>query len=110
MIDPNIIAKDLRAMIGDWPVTLRYKGRAIIASLQSQASLTDVMESGLLDDASLTIIGVAADFGKAIPENEEDIDLLLPTGKYHTFKITNVPDRYDPIDRSITLVLGSPDK
>ena len=109
-IDPSVIKRDARSNIADWPATIRHNQREIIVHCNATSDVSTVLDGGLLDEMSLTLIAISDDFGDALPQPRDLVELQLKNGTWREFEITSVPDLYDPNSPTIQLVIGNPAK
>lgn len=110
MIDQDTLKRDARANISDWPATIKHRGRKIIVQCSADADSLAVSASGLLDDMSLTFVGIVDDFGERRPQTLDEIDLQMANGRWLKLEVKSTPDYYDPLGPTIQFTAGSPDK
>jgi len=108
-IDPSVIKRDAQANIGDWSVTIRHREKEIRAALNATADALDPLMGGLLDDMQITLVVIADDF-VADPQPRDLLEIRLRDGSWREFEIQKIPDLYDPLSPTMTLVVGNPAK
>ena len=108
-IDPNVFKRDAQANIADWAVTIRHREKEIQAALNATADALDPLMGGLLDDMQLTLMVIEDDFVE-LPQPRDLIELRLKDGSWLELEIQKVPDLYDPLLPTVTLIVGNPAK
>jgi len=108
-IDPSVIKRDAQANIAEWAVTIRHREKEIQAALNATADALDPLMGGLLDDMQITLVVIADDF-VADPQPRDLIELRLRNGAWVELEIQKIPDLYDPLSPTMTLVVGNPAK
>jgi hypothetical protein len=109
-IDTSVLKRDAQANIADWPATIRHHAREITVHCNAGSDISDVLEGGLLDDMSITLVAISDDFGGDLPQPRDLLELQLKDGSWQEFEIQRVPDLYDPNSPTIQLVIGNPAK
>src|SRR6266481_5697968 len=108
-IDPSVIKRDAQANIAEWAVTIRHREKEIQAALNATADALDVLMGCLLDDFTLTLLVIADDF-VADPQPRDLLEIRMRDGSWRETEIQKVPDLYDPISPTTTLIVGNPAK
>src|SRR6266849_5398563 len=108
-IDPNVLKRDAQANIADFAVTIRHREKEIQAGLNATADALDPLMGGLLDDMQMTLTVVEDDFVE-LPQPRDLIELRLKNGAWVELEIQKVPDLYDPLLPTVTLIVGNPAK
>lgn len=107
----DVMRKDLRAMIKDMPVEIRYPagvGLPIQASLNSGREMLDVLEPGMGSDETCIIVAVIDDFTKGLPQQFQLIDVKDRAGKWMQLEITETTGTNDPNAVDIIIKAGTP--
>jgi len=108
-IDAAVLKRDAQANIADWPVTIRHREKEMNASLNATADALDAVMGGLLDDWSLTLVVIADDF-VAPPQPRDLLEIRMADGSWVEGEIQKVPDLYDPLGPTFTMMVGNPAK
>lgn len=109
-IDQATLKRDAQAVIADWPVQARYKGKLLTVRIYNSGTMGMILEGGILDDATITVTAIADDFGKRPPEPFELFEFQQRDGKWRKFSIKDVPNRFDPLTPTYTLILNTEEK
>ncbi|SRR5229473_3604956 len=108
-IDPSVLKRDAQANIADWAVTIRHREKEIQAHLNATADALDPLMGGLLDDMQMTLVVIGADF-VADPQPRDLLEIRMRDGSWREFEIQKIPDLYDPLAPTTTLIVGNPAK
>ena len=109
MINTDVLQRNLRDCIQQFPVKVRHKGREMFVKLNATQDILQTIESGTRDNMALTVIGLKGDFGDRPPKSMDDMDVFVGD-KWIKFQIQSVPDFFDPLSPGYQIILQSPQK
>ena len=109
MIDTDVLQRNLRDCIQQFPVKVRHKGREMFVKLNCTQDILQTIESGTRDNMTITVIGLKGDFGDRPPKSLDDMDVFVGD-KWIKFQIREVPDYFDPLSPGYQINLQSVSK
>lgn len=116
MIDQSVLKRDLQNCIADWPAQLRHYYSSTNPAAFQQATvnvntlddISQLLEGGLLDNMTMTILAVAADF-TFTPRNRDRCDVQMSDGTWLRLEVKRMPDYYAPLGPELIFTLGTPE-
>lgn len=109
MIDPTVLARNLKDCISQFPVKARHKNRTMDVKLNSTQDIIQTLDAATRDNMTVSVIGTKDGFGRIPPKSMDDFDILI-NDKWVRFQIRDVPDFFDPLSPGYTINLQSPQK
>jgi len=109
MIDTDVLQRNLRDCIQQFPVKVRHKSREMFVKLNCTQDILQTIDSATRDNMAITVIGSKSDFGSRPPKSMDDMDVLVGD-KWVKFQIRDVPDYFDPLSPGFQINLQSPHK
>jgi hypothetical protein len=109
-IDTTQFTRDLRATIADLSVNIRFPRRTgpiITASYAAGFDTVSVIEPGLEDVFSATLVAVKADFTSGLPEDGDKIEMQNKAGTWDVFEVKRVMGTHDPSNEDLTIGIGA---
>ena len=109
MIDTDVLQRNLRDCIMQFPVKARHNGRMMFVKLNSAGDIIQTIESATRDNMTLSVIGVKDDFGGRPPKSMDDFEIFVKP-RWVRFQVRDVPDYFDPLSPGYMINLQSPEK
>jgi hypothetical protein len=109
MIDVNVLDRNLKDCIQQFPVKVRHKGREMFVKLNATQDILQTIESATRDNMAITVIGAKSDFSDRPPKSMDDMDVMVGD-RWIKFQVQSVPDFFDPLSPGYMINLQSSQK
>lgn len=98
------LADILRGLIDYLPVTIRWEGRELTASLDNGQNSMDLESGGFIPNGAITLYLSKESFGNGdLPETDDEI-AIISRGKWVTWLITSVSETFDEADPAVIII------